>query len=143
MTLFVVSILVFIGTEMLPGDAASAVLGRSASPTQLAEMRELMGLDKPAAERYADWLGGLLRGDLGNSAAGYAAGGEVPIWGEIDSKVVELVHPRGADDAVHDPALAAARRRSRRCGPGDRRPRHLAHGARAAGRCPSSWSARC
>jgi len=39
-TLFVVSILVFIGTEMLPGDAASAVLGRSADPTQLAEMRE-------------------------------------------------------------------------------------------------------
>jgi peptide/nickel transport system permease protein len=87
-TLFVVSILVFIGTEMLPGDAASAVLGRSAGPTELADMRELMGLDKPAVERYADWLGGLLRGDLGNSAAGYAAGGEVPIWGEIDNKIV-------------------------------------------------------
>ena len=99
-TLFVVSILVFAATEMLPGDAASAVLGRSASPTQLAEMRELMGLDKPAVERYADWLGGLLRGDLGNSAAGYAAGGEVPIWGEINDKLVNSFILAALDDAA-------------------------------------------
>ena len=59
---------------------------RSATPEQLAELREQMGLDKPAVERYVDWLGGLLRGDLGNSAAGYAAGGEVPIWGQIDTQ---------------------------------------------------------
>jgi peptide/nickel transport system permease protein len=87
-TLFVVSILIFLGTEVLPGDAASAVLGRTASPEQLAEMRAAMGLDRPAYERYFDWLGGLVTGDLGNSAAGYAAGGEVPIWDEIRPKVV-------------------------------------------------------
>ena len=86
-TLFVVSILIFAGTEVLPGDAASAVLGRTASPEQLAEMQELMGLDRPAHERYLDWLGGVLTGDLGNSAAGYAAGGEVPIWDDIAPKI--------------------------------------------------------
>jgi peptide/nickel transport system permease protein len=86
-TLFVVSILIFAGTEVLPGDAASAVLGRTASPEQLAEMQELMGLDRPAHERYLDWLGGVLTGDLGNSAAGYAAGGESPIWDEIAPKI--------------------------------------------------------
>jgi peptide/nickel transport system permease protein len=86
-TLFVVSVLIFVGTEVLPGDAASAVLGRTASPEQLAEMQELMGLDKPAWERYLDWLGGVLTGDLGNSAAGYAAGGEVPIWNELEPKI--------------------------------------------------------
>jgi peptide/nickel transport system permease protein len=86
-TLFVVSILIFVGTEVLPGDAASAVLGRTASPEQLAEMQELMGLDRPAHERYLDWLGGVLTGDLGNSAAGYAAGGEVPIWDDIARKI--------------------------------------------------------
>ena len=86
-TLFVVSVLVFVGTEVLPGDAAGAVLGRTASPEQLAEMRELMGLDRPAHERYLDWLGGILTGDLGNSAAGYAAGGELPIWDEIAPKI--------------------------------------------------------
>lgn len=86
-TLFVVSIFVFVGTEVLPGDAASAVLGRSAAPEQLAEMRELMGLDRPAPQRYAEWLGGLLIADLGNSAAGFAAGGDRPIWNEIDGKI--------------------------------------------------------
>jgi peptide/nickel transport system permease protein len=86
-TLFVVSILVFAGTEVLPGDAASAVLGRTATPGELAELRELMGLDRPAPERYLDWLGGLLTGDLGNSAAGYAAGGESPIWDSIKGKI--------------------------------------------------------
>lgn len=87
-TLFVVSILIFVGTEVLPGDAASAVLGRTASPEQLAEMRAAMGLDRPAYERYFDWLGGVLTGDLGNSAAGFAAGGESPIWEEIRPKIV-------------------------------------------------------
>ena len=86
-TLFVVSILVFAGTEVLPGDTASAVLGRTATPDQLAEMRRLMGLDRPAPERFLDWLGGVVTGDLGNSAAGFAAGGESPIWDEIEGKI--------------------------------------------------------
>ena len=86
-TLFVVSILIFAGTEVLPGDAAGAVLGRTATPEQLAEMQALMGLDRPPHERYLDWLGGVLTGDLGNSAAGYAAGGETPIWDEISPKI--------------------------------------------------------
>ena len=86
-TLFVVSILVFAGTEILPGDAASAVLGKTATPDQLAEMRHLMGLDRPVPERYLDWLGGLLTGDLGDSAAGFAAGGEAPILDQIRGKI--------------------------------------------------------
>jgi len=86
-TLLVASVLVFLGTEVLPGDAASAVLGRTATPEQLEEMQELMGLDRPAYERYLSWLGGLLTGDLGNSAAGYAAGGETPIWDEVAPKL--------------------------------------------------------
>jgi peptide/nickel transport system permease protein len=86
-TLLVVALLVFVGTEVLPGDAASAVLGRQASPAQLEEMRAAMGLDEPAPQRFVDWLGGLLTGDLGNSAAGYAAGGEVPIWGQIEGEL--------------------------------------------------------
>lgn len=87
-TLLVVSILVFVGTEVLPGDAAGAVLGRNATPAQLAELRAQMGLDRPAAERYLDWLGGLVTGDLGNSAAGYAEGSVRPIWAEIEGPLV-------------------------------------------------------
>ena len=86
-TLLAVSVLVFLGTEVLPGDAASAVLGRTATPEQLAELRAQMGLDRPAAERYLDWLGGLVTGDLGNSAAGFAEGSTRPIWGEISGEV--------------------------------------------------------
>jgi peptide/nickel transport system permease protein len=82
-TLFVVSILVFAGTELLPGDPASAILGRNATAENLAEVQALMGLDRPAVERYGDWLGGLLTGDLGNSAAGYAQGSELSIWGDV------------------------------------------------------------
>jgi peptide/nickel transport system permease protein len=86
-TLLAVSILVFLATEILPGDAASAILGRNATPENLAEVQALMGLDRPAVERYFDWLGGLLTGDLGNSAAGYAQGGELPIWDDVRSKL--------------------------------------------------------
>jgi peptide/nickel transport system permease protein len=86
-TLLVVSILVFVGTEVLPGNAASAVLGRTATPEQLAELEAQMGLDRPAIERYFDWLGGLLTGDLGNSAAGYASGTESSIWEQISGKL--------------------------------------------------------
>jgi peptide/nickel transport system permease protein len=87
LTLLVVSLLVFVGTEILPGDAAGAVLGRNAAPEQLAELRAQMGLDRSAAERYLDWVGGLLTGDLGNSAAGFAEGSRRPIWGEISAEV--------------------------------------------------------
>jgi peptide/nickel transport system permease protein len=87
LTLLVVSALVFAGTELLPGDAAGAVLGRNATPDQLAELRAQMGLDRPAAVRYLEWLGGIVTGDLGNSAAGYAQGSERPIWDEISGEV--------------------------------------------------------
>ena len=56
LTLLVVSIVVFAATEVLPGDAAGAILGRNASEENLAEVRGLMGLDDPAAQRYAEWL---------------------------------------------------------------------------------------
>jgi peptide/nickel transport system permease protein len=46
-----------------------------------------MGLDRPAAVRYLEWLGGIVTGDLGNSAAGYAQGSERPIWDEISGEV--------------------------------------------------------
>ena len=82
-TLLAVSILIFAITELLPGDPAGAILGRNATPENLAEVRALMGLDRPAPERYLDWLGGLLTGDLGNSSAGYAQGGEISIWDDI------------------------------------------------------------
>ena len=68
-TLLAASFLIFAGTEVLPGDLASAILQNSATPESLAEMRQELGLDRPAAVRYVEWLGNAARGDLGHSLA--------------------------------------------------------------------------
>lgn len=69
LTVLIVSILVFAGTEILPGDVAYAILGQGATPELVANIRERLGLDEPAYLRYLAWLGDLLRGDLGTSLA--------------------------------------------------------------------------
>ncbi|MGI5129924.1 ABC transporter permease [Pseudonocardia sp. CA-107938] len=71
-TLVVVSILIFLATSALPGDVADIVLGRGASPERLAALQHQLGLDQPLVVRYLGWLGGVLRGDLGNSAVALA-----------------------------------------------------------------------
>lgn len=68
-TLWFVTVLVFVGTEFLPGDVAEAILGQSATPETLAGLRSQLGLDRPAHIRYFDWLRGLFTGDLGTSLA--------------------------------------------------------------------------
>jgi peptide/nickel transport system permease protein len=87
-TLLVVSMLVFAGTEVLPGDAATAVLGKTATPAQVAQLRKDMGLERSIPVRYADWLTGFVQGDLGDSAAGYAAGAPLPIWAQVRPRLV-------------------------------------------------------
>lgn len=65
--LFAVSVLIFAGTQILPGDVAQAILGQSATPESLANLREELGLNDPAWLRYMRWLGGILQGDLGTA----------------------------------------------------------------------------
>lgn len=65
--LLVVSAIVFLGTEALPGDAADAALGQNATPALLKQYRADFGLDEPVLQRYGDWLGGLVQGDFGRS----------------------------------------------------------------------------
>ena len=64
-TLFAVSILIFVCTQILPGDVASAVLGQGATPETLAAFRKELGLNVPGYQRYFNWLWGALHGDLG------------------------------------------------------------------------------
>jgi peptide/nickel transport system permease protein len=68
-TLLLVSVVVFIATQYLPGDAAQAVLGRSATPERLEALRRQLNLDDPALVQYWRWLSGLLSGDPGLSLA--------------------------------------------------------------------------
>lgn len=66
-TLLLVSLIVFSMLEVLPGDVASRILGRDATPQQLELLRVQLGLDHAAPVRYLAWLGGLVSGDLGKS----------------------------------------------------------------------------
>ena len=67
LTLWAASVLVFAGTELLPGDVATAILGQEKTPEAVEALRAKLGLDRPAPVRYFDWLSGLLRGDMGRS----------------------------------------------------------------------------
>jgi peptide/nickel transport system permease protein len=66
-TLFAVSVLIFVCTEILPGDVASAVLGQGATPEALVIFRKELGLDVPAPIRFWNWLTSALQGDLGTA----------------------------------------------------------------------------
>lgn len=68
-TMWIVSLMVFGATEILPGDVASAIMGKSATPEALQSIREELGLDRPAIVRYGGWLRDIVSGDLGNSLA--------------------------------------------------------------------------
>lgn len=69
LTLFIVSLIIFLGIELLPGDIAEEILGQSATPETVAAFRAELGLDVPAHLRYFDWLWGMLQGDMGRSLA--------------------------------------------------------------------------
>jgi peptide/nickel transport system permease protein len=86
-TLFVVSLLVFAATQVLPGNAAYAILGHNATPLRLQALELQLHLDRSAPEQYIGWLRGLLTGNAGNSLAN----GQ-PVW--------QFVTPRLINSAV-------------------------------------------
>lgn len=73
LTLLGVSVLIFAGTEILPGDLASAILQNNATPEALAQIRQELGLNEPSWLRYFHWLLGALQGDFGHSLANQRA----------------------------------------------------------------------
>ena len=69
LSLFAVSVIIFLAVGMLPGDIAQAMLGQSATPETVAAFRAQLGLDLPPLSRFVQWLLRLLHGDLGASLA--------------------------------------------------------------------------
>lgn len=65
--LFVASVLIFLSLRVLPGDVAQLIAGVNSSPEQIDAIRERLGLNQPLPAQYLDWIGGVLRGDLGTS----------------------------------------------------------------------------
>ena len=66
-TLVVVSILVFLAFNIIPGDPAARKLGTEATPAQLEQLRSQMGLDDPLYVRYGRWIWAFVHGDMGDS----------------------------------------------------------------------------
>ena len=66
-TLLIVSLLIFLVTQAMPGDVAQIILGTHATAQDLARIRTQLGLDRPLFVQYLDWLGGVLHGDWGTS----------------------------------------------------------------------------
>ena len=66
-TLLAATVVVFVVLQVLPGDPAAYMMGMNASPESVAALREQMGLDAPALQRYFSWLAGLVSGQFGTS----------------------------------------------------------------------------
>src|SRR5262244_70427 len=104
-TLFVVSAVVFLATQVLPGNAAFAVLGRGANPARLHATERQLHLDRSLADQYWIWLSGLFTGKLGTSLAN----GE-PVWALVKPRLINsavLVFVTGLIGAVVGVALGA------------------------------------
>ncbi len=79
-TLFLLSVIIFSISTVLPGNVGRAVLGPFATQESVDALNEQLGADRPVVEQYVDWAGGLLHGDLGTSLTT-----QVPAW--------DLLHP--------------------------------------------------
>ncbi len=69
LTLFLISLIVFAALLALPGDAATAILGRQATPDRVAALREQLNLNDSVISQYLQWVGGVVTGSFGTSAA--------------------------------------------------------------------------
>jgi len=96
--LVAVSILIFAGTQILPGDVAQSILGQSATPEAVANLRAALGLDQPAYIRYFDWLGSALQGDLGTSLSN-----RQDIAGQIGKRLLNTLFLAGWAAAISVP----------------------------------------
>ncbi|MCE7030127.1 ABC transporter permease [Jiella sp. CBK1P-4] len=89
LTLWLVSVVVFLGAQVLPGDPGRAVLGPLADARAVAALNREIGADRPPVEIYVSWVGGMLQGDLGQSYAYRAP--VAPFVGDAMLKSLKLV----------------------------------------------------
>jgi peptide/nickel transport system permease protein len=131
-TLLVASMLIFVAIQILPGNVATIVLGRNATPARVAAIRADLRLNDPLPVRYLKFVGDLGTGHLGDSSAALAQGQKLPVWTVIRTPLRNTVilasitlilfvpiclllgtaaalrAGRGADHAISIPALIAS-----------------------------------
>ncbi|MDQ3501519.1 MAG: ABC transporter permease [Actinomycetota bacterium] len=103
-TLVVVSATIFWAVELLPGDAATRLLGQGATAERVTAMREVLKLDQPPLQRYVGWLSGFVRGDWGESLVSALPSSIASAGGRQSRPVADLVLPRLSNTMI----LAAA-----------------------------------
>jgi peptide/nickel transport system permease protein len=94
LTLFLVSVVVFVATEVLPGNAAYAILGRNANPARVRALENALHLNRGLLDQYWVWISGLFTGNLGHSLVN-----GTPVWSYVEPRVVNsavLVFVTGA-----------------------------------------------
>src|SRR5215469_10060618 len=113
-TLFLVSVVVFLATEVLPGNAAYAILGHNATPARVRALQVALHLDHGLFDQYWVWISGLFTGDLGQSLVN-----NVPVWSYVEPRIVDsavLVFLAGAIGSLAGVTLGAiAALRKDRC----------------------------
>jgi peptide/nickel transport system permease protein len=82
-TLFLVSVVVFLATEVLPGNAAYAILGHDATPARVKALEITLHLNRGLFDQYWVWISGLLSGDLGQSLSNGTS-----VWGSVEPRLV-------------------------------------------------------
>src|SRR5262245_49684916 len=104
-TLFLVSVVVFLATEVLPGNAAYAILGHDATPARVRALEVSLHLDRGLFDQYWVWISGLFTGNLGQSLSN-----GLPVWGYVEPKIINsavLVFVTGAISALVGMILGA------------------------------------
>ena len=104
-TLFLVSVVVFLATEVLPGNAAYAILGHNAVPARVRALEVTLHLNRGLFDQYWVWISGVFTGNLGQSLAN----GQ-PVWGYVEPRIVDsavLVFVTGAIGTLVGVALGA------------------------------------
>ncbi len=105
-TLFLVSVVVFLATEVLPGNAAYAILGHNATPARVRALEIQLHLNRGLFDQYWVWISGIFTGDLGHSLVN-----GLPVWGYVEPKIINsavLVFVTGAIGALIGVTLGAA-----------------------------------
>jgi peptide/nickel transport system permease protein len=104
-TLFLVSVVVFWATEVLPGNAAYAILGHNATPARVRALEAALHLNRGLFDQYWVWISGVLTGNLGQSLVN-----GLPVWGYVEPKIINsavLVVLTGVIGALAGVALGA------------------------------------
>jgi peptide/nickel transport system permease protein len=97
-TLFLVSVVVFLATEVLPGNAAYAILGHNATPAQVRALELALHLNRGLFDQYWSWISGLFTGNPGQSLAN-----RLPVWGYVEPRIINsavLIFVTGAIGAL-------------------------------------------